>query len=163
MNAGTHLGETQNRLKRVEAFQFCSDQSLTKFLTFEAEQLQFQYRKNLFLPQGSIIWSAEWEIKKDDPVRVKMMIDDTLARRKATQPVDYPSCGSMFKNPRSSGFLAWQVINKVGLRGHRIGDAQFSEKHSNFILNLDKATAIPTRLRTTCACSAMRVWASATW
>jgi UDP-N-acetylmuramate dehydrogenase len=73
------------------------------------------------------------------------MIDETLARRKATQPLDYPSCGSVFKNPKEAGLSAWQVIDRLGLRGHRIGDAQFAEKHSNFIVNLESARATDVR------------------
>jgi UDP-N-acetylmuramate dehydrogenase len=72
---------------------------------------------------------------------VKSKIDETLTRRKATQPIDYPSCGSVFKNPKAAGLSAWQVVDKLGLRGHQIGEAQFAEKHSNFIINLDRAKA----------------------
>ena len=72
---------------------------------------------------------------------MKAAIDLTLARRKATQPVDFPSCGSVFKNPKAHGKHAWQVVDELGLRGHRIGQAQISEKHSNFIINLGQATA----------------------
>jgi UDP-N-acetylmuramate dehydrogenase len=74
---------------------------------------------------------------------VKAILDETLARRKATQPIDYPSCGSVFKNPE--GHRAWQIIDQLGLRGHRIGDAQFSEKHSNFIINHGGAKAADVR------------------
>ena len=76
---------------------------------------------------------------------MKKVIDETLERRKSTQPVDYPSCGSVFKNPRESGLRAWQVIDRLGLRGHRIGNAQFAEKHSNFIINLGGASAADVR------------------
>ena len=69
------------------------------------------------------------------------MIDETLARRKSTQPIDYPSCGSVFKNPRESGMRAWEVVEKLGLRGHRLGGAQISEKHPNYIVNLGAARA----------------------
>src|SRR5690606_17942122 len=67
-------------------------------------------------------------------------IDGILARRKATQPVDQPSCGSVFKNPKASGKRAWQVIEELGLRGHRVGNAEFSNKHANFIVNLGQAS-----------------------
>jgi UDP-N-acetylmuramate dehydrogenase len=69
------------------------------------------------------------------------VIDETLARRKATQPIDQPSCGSVFKNPAQSGLSAWQVIDRLGLRGHAIGGAQFSPKHSNFIVNTGGASS----------------------
>lgn len=140
MNAGTHLGEAQSKIRKVEAFSF-QPQEKNVFQSFEGSQLQFQYRKNLFLPKTCLIWAAEWEVIPADPVQVKRQIDDVLVRRKSTQPLDFPSCGSVFKNPHGAGLSAWQVIDKLGLRGHRIGDAVFSEKHSNFILNLGQAKA----------------------
>jgi UDP-N-acetylmuramate dehydrogenase len=143
MNAGTHLGEAKDRLRRVEAFELGTPSREPR--VFEGEQLRFEYRHNLFLPPGCLVWAAEWEVRREDPAAVKAMIDGTLARRKATQPIDYPSCGSVFKNPRASGVSAWQVIDKLGLRGHRVGGAQFAEKHSNFIVNLGGATAADVR------------------
>jgi UDP-N-acetylmuramate dehydrogenase len=76
---------------------------------------------------------------------VKAAVDATLQRRKATQPIDLPSCGSVFKNPRESGKNAWQVVDALGLRGHRIGGAEFSEIHSNFIVNRGDARAADVR------------------
>ncbi len=136
MNAGTYLGETQSRLEKVEIYSFINQNVKPKISIFMGEQLQFQYRKNLFFPPAALVWSAEWRITAENPLKVKTTVDEILGRRKATQPIDYPSCGSVFKNPKDSGLLAWQVIDRLGLRGYRIGDAQFAEKHSNFILNL---------------------------
>ncbi|MCM2277650.1 MAG: UDP-N-acetylmuramate dehydrogenase [Oligoflexia bacterium] len=138
MNAGTHLGETARRLRAVEAIDLADGRELTRF---EGEALRFEYRRNLFLPRSALVWQTEWSLEQGDPAQVKATIDTTLARRKATQPIDFPSCGSVFKNPRAHGLNAWQVIEKLGLRGHRIGDAQFSEKHANFIINLGAARA----------------------
>lgn len=141
MNAGTHLGESKDRLRRVDAFLI--EQGGAR--SYSGAELRFEYRKNLFLPKDAIVISAEWEVEPLDPAKVKQVIDETLARRKSTQPIDYPSCGSVFKNPRDKGLHAWQVIDQVGLRGHRIGDAQIAEKHSNFIINLDRARAADVR------------------
>lgn len=136
MNAGTHLGEAAGALRRVRGISLDGNEH-------EYTELKFQYRKNLFLAPDVLVWDAEWEIRRDDPAKVKAILDETLARRKATQPIDYPSCGSVFKNP--DGHRAWQVIDKLGLRGHRIGDAEFSEKHSNFIINHGGAKAADVR------------------
>lgn len=141
MNGGTHLGEAKDRVKRVEVFSLLDG----KTSNFEGARLKFEYRKNLFLPKGAIVWAAEWKIEPQDPAAVKALIDGTLARRKASQPIDLPSCGSVFKNPREHGMHAWQVVEKVGLRGHQIGGAQFSEKHSNFIVNRGGALAADVR------------------
>ena len=135
MNAGTHLGETKDHLIAVDVFslQDC------KKIRFDKKDFKFEYRKNLFLPEGSIITAAEWRIDPKDPADVKKAIDEILVRRKTTQPLDYPSCGSVFKNP--VGMHAWQIIERLGLRGHRVGAAQFSEKHCNFIVNLGASRA----------------------
>lgn len=144
MNGGTHLGESSGALTQVEYISLRGAKAGESVIV-QGSDLKYKYRKNLFLPTDSIVWSATWKITKDDPSRVKAAIDETLARRKATQPLDYPSCGSVFKNPKESGQAAWQVVDKLGLRGHRIGDAQFAEKHSNWILNLGAARAADVR------------------
>jgi UDP-N-acetylmuramate dehydrogenase len=137
MNAGTHLGETCERLRAVEYFDLQGEGG--KVTRVEGSGLGYQYRKNLYLPPAAVVWAAEWETKAESAVHVKEIIDQTLARRKATQPIDLPSCGSVFKNPRASGLSAWQVIDELGLRGHRIGGAEFSPKHCNFIVNVGGA------------------------
>jgi UDP-N-acetylmuramate dehydrogenase len=142
MNAGTHLGEAKDRLRRVESFGL--GESPPQMLVTEGPALRFEYRRNLSLPAGAAVWAAEWEITPSEPKLVKDLIDTTLARRKATQPIDSPSCGSVFKNP-SKELSAWQVVDRLGLRGHRIGKARFSEKHSNFILNEGGASAADVR------------------
>jgi UDP-N-acetylmuramate dehydrogenase len=141
MNAGTHLGEARDRLVEVEA----RDLRTGAARAYGPSELRFEYRRNLFLPKDALVWSARWRITPGDPAAVKARIDETLARRKATQPIDRPSCGSVFKNPRAHGLHAWQVVDRLGLRGHRIGGAEFSEKHSNFIVNAGGATAADVR------------------
>jgi len=143
MNAGTHLGETQSRLRKVTTALLTAP---LMWQNFEGEELKFQYRKNLFLSEDNFIWSTSWEITpEEDAGVVKRRIGEALLRRKETQPVDFPSCGSVFKNPKESGLTAWQVLDKLGLRGHRIGLAQIAEKHSNFIINLGGAKASDVR------------------
>lgn len=137
MNAGTHLGEAQERVASIETI----DLSTLKTRIWTRQEMAFEYRRNLFLPAGSLVLAVTWKAKPQEPTSVKKQIDETLERRKATQPVDYPSCGSVFKNPKGSSLRAWQVVDQLGLRGHRIGNAQFSEKHSNFIINLGSAKA----------------------
>lgn len=141
MNAGTHLGESKDRLMRVEVFSLKS----RSVSFFEKDQLQYSYRKNHFLMEDAVVLSVDYQVTRESPEKVKAKIDETLLRRKNSQPVELPSCGSVFKNPKDSGKHAWQVIEQLGLRGHRIGDAQFSEKHSNFIVNLGKARASDVR------------------
>jgi len=138
MNAGTHLGESSGRLRKVVALDLSQS---AKALTYSGDSLVYDYRKNHFLRPGQWVWETEWEITPQEPMLVKALIDTTLARRKQSQPVDYPSCGSVFKNPKSAGLHAWQVMDQLGMRGQRQGDAQVSEKHSNFFINLGQARA----------------------
>jgi UDP-N-acetylmuramate dehydrogenase len=135
MNAGTHLGETQAIAESVRLF------SLRTLSTREVrgDGLRFFYRGNRFLGPDEVVVSAVWRVASRPPEEVAAVIRETLARRKASQPIDYPSCGSVFKNPKDSGLHAWQVIEKVGLRGYRVGGAEFSAKHCNFIVNLGGA------------------------
>jgi len=86
-----------------------------------------------------IILSIELELKKGERERSKRLINQYLKKRKATQPLDYPSAGCIFKNPlnRNAGYL----IEQCGLKGKKIGQAMISEKHANFIINLDGAKA----------------------
>jgi UDP-N-acetylmuramate dehydrogenase len=139
MNAGTHLGETGSRLESVSVFDLESGRARD----VAAPELRFEYRRNLFLAPAEIVTAARFRVEAREPADVKRAIDELLARRKATQPVDYPSCGSVFKNP--AGQHAWQVLDRLGLRGHRVGNAQISEKHSNFIVNLGGARAADIR------------------
>jgi UDP-N-acetylmuramate dehydrogenase len=138
MNGGTHLGELKDRVLKVDVVALHGP---TAEVSFEGDALKFQYRKNLFLPEGAIVWSADLRFDPGAPAQVKAAIDELLVRRKATQPVDLPSCGSVFKNPKQHGVSAWQVVEQLGLRGHRMGGAQISEKHGNFIVNTGGATA----------------------
>jgi UDP-N-acetylmuramate dehydrogenase len=141
MNAGTHLGETSGLLTAVEAI-VLSGPLAGKVVRYEKEDLDFSYRVNHFLPKESLVWAAEWTVEKGDPQVVKGLIQETLSRRKETQPVDQPSCGSVFKNPTESDKRAWQVIEELGLKGHSIGGAQFSDKHANFIVTNSSAKSL---------------------
>lgn len=143
MNAGTHLGETMDALRAIEVFPLSrrGTDPDSDFIRYEGKSLKYSYRKNHFIQDEMVVWAAEWEVNPKDPSAIKKTIEETLKRRKDSQPVDLPCCGSVFKNPKSFGLSAWQVIDRLGLRGYRIGDAQFSEKHANFILNLGQARA----------------------
>jgi UDP-N-acetylmuramate dehydrogenase len=78
-------------------------------------------------------------VRRDDPSAVRARTDDVQARRKATQPYGIRSLGSVFKNP--SGDAAGRLLEAAGLKGRRVGGAQVSPKHANFIVNADGATA----------------------
>jgi UDP-N-acetylmuramate dehydrogenase len=145
MNAGTHLGEIGSILISTETVCFGSGSAVLEKKIRIHESADFSYRKNHFLGPSDLILHAEMVFEPGDPAKIKATIEELYQRRKATQPVDLPSCGSVFMNPKSAGLHAWQVVEKLGLKGHRIGDAQISEKHGNFIVNLGSARAADVR------------------
>jgi UDP-N-acetylmuramate dehydrogenase len=140
MNGGTHLGEAAERILSVRTFDFETVDVDAK--THSGKALSFSYRKNHFLQPGELVLEALWRVEHGDPTIIREKLDALYRRRKETQPLDFPSCGSVFKNPRDSGLRAWEVVEKLGLRGHRIGNAQIAEKHPNWILNLGGAKAV---------------------
>jgi UDP-N-acetylmuramate dehydrogenase len=105
----------------------------------ERRQLRFVYRALRGLAPGSLILSALFGIALSTPTEVRAEVDRLLERRASTQPLDVPTCGSVFKNP--PGDFAGRLIEAAGLKGHRIGSAQISPVHANFIANLGGASA----------------------
>jgi UDP-N-acetylmuramate dehydrogenase len=91
------------------------------------------------LPEGAIVVSATFRGHEGDPVAIQAEMDRIAAEREASQPLRSRTGGSTFKNP--AGHKAWQLIDDAGCRGLTIGDAQVSEKHCNFLLNLGGATS----------------------
>ncbi|HEY5639594.1 MAG TPA: UDP-N-acetylmuramate dehydrogenase [Dehalococcoidia bacterium] len=112
-----------------------------KISELSADQLELGYRKSA-LASGTIgesaVLSVEVRLKTVEAAALKEMIRRYDEQRKSAQPTGQ-NCGSVFKNPPDRA--AWEYVDAAGLRGHRIGNAQFSELHSNFILNLGGATA----------------------
>ena len=115
-----------------------------------ASALNLRYRQS-DLPDGAVVVSATFRAPVGDPAELVARMEDQLAKRDASQPTKDRSAGSTFRNPlgRSSTgkaddtdeLKAWKVIDDAGMRGARIGGAQMSEKHSNFLINAGGATA----------------------
>ena len=103
-------------------------------------ELQFHYRTSFLQKHpGYICLEATIKLQKGDRAAMIEVVKDRKERRLASQPLEYPSCGSVFRNPE--GMFAGKLIEDIGLKGKRIGGAMVSEKHANFIINYDHATS----------------------
>lgn len=106
-----------------------------------ADELQLSYRNSVFthgLAHNRIVLSVDLRLRRGDAQELKARVKELDIQRKTAQPPGR-NCGSVFKNPAENP--SWWYIEQAGLRGHRIGNAQFSEQHANFILNLGNAKA----------------------
>jgi UDP-N-acetylmuramate dehydrogenase len=133
MNAGAFGQEIESTTVSVKGFEF--DGSL-----FEAarDDIEFSYRQVPAL-ENLVITSGCFRYTREDVAVLKKRMQDILALRAQKQPLEYPSCGSVFKRP--SGYYAGALIEEAGLKGKKIGGAMVSEKHAGFILNVDNAIA----------------------
>ena len=101
--------------------------------------LRFEYRRAAGLPDGAVVLAADFRVRESSRSDVQQEVDRHLAKRQRTQPLDVPSCGSVFKNP--PGDFAGRLIEAAGLKGARMGGAEISSVHANFIVNRGGATA----------------------
>ncbi len=134
MNAGAYGGD----ISQVFVSGRFLDENL-EIVTITAEEMEFGYRKSRMSRENLILLSATFKGFDGVKEEIRAKMDDLMARRKASQPLNFPSCGSAFKRPE--GHYAGALIEQCGLKGYSIGGAQVSEKHAGFIINADNATA----------------------
>jgi len=134
MNAGAYGHETCDIVKTVYALDHDGN-----YLEFTREEMEFSYRHSLAADRDLIILGAEFALTPGDKDAICERITDLNGRRRARQPLEYPSAGSTFKRPK--GHFAAYLIDSAGLKGYSVGDAQVSEKHAGFIINKGGATA----------------------
>jgi UDP-N-acetylmuramate dehydrogenase len=132
MNAGTPAGEVKDLLVSVE---LASAEGVGEV---PAAALELGYRRSR-LPAGAVVTRLTCRLRPGDVAASRAVMEADLARRRATQPLSQPSFGSTFWNP--PGRFAGQLIEAVGLKGHRVGNAMWSDVHANFLVNLGGATA----------------------
>ncbi|MCU9615104.1 UDP-N-acetylmuramate dehydrogenase [Caldibacillus lycopersici] len=134
MNAGAYGGEVKDVLDHCIVVD-----KQGKLQTRTASELELSYRHSNIEEKGDIVLEATFQLKPGKFNAIKEMMDDLTYRRESKQPLEYPSCGSVFKRP--PGYFAGKLIQDSNLQGTRLGGAEVSKKHAGFIVNVDNATA----------------------
>jgi UDP-N-acetylmuramate dehydrogenase len=134
MNAGAYDGEVKDVIEKVT------------LLTLEGEirevsnqEMDFVYRNSRLQTSGEIALDVTFQLAKGEKEAIKSRMDELTHLRESKQPLEYPSCGSVFKRP--TGYFTGKLIQDAGLQGLQWGGAQISTKHAGFIVNIDGATA----------------------
>lgn len=134
MNAGAYDGEVQTIFESCDVL--LADGSIQ---TYTKEDMDFAYRHTAIQELQAIILRARFRLVKGDYDQIKARMVELTELRQLKQPLEYPSCGSVFKRP--VGHYTGKLIQDAGLQGLKWGGAQISEKHAGFIVNVDNATA----------------------
>ena len=135
MNAGAYGRELADVVAHVDAVAL----SDSKPLAFEGDALGFSYRHSAMMDANVVVTQVALRLTRGDPEAIAARMEETARLRRDKQPLEYPSAGSTFKRP--AGDFAARLIDECGLRGLRVGNAQVSEKHAGFIVNLGQARA----------------------
>lgn len=134
MNAGAYGGEMRDVLISCNHVDGYGNMGVLL-----GDELDLSYRHSAYEDNGFIITSATVRLQKGNSEEIKAKMQDFLSRRKAKQPLEFPSAGSTFKRPQ--GYFAGALIEQCGLKGKSVGGAQVSEKHAGFVINKGGATA----------------------
>nr|WP_225424297.1 UDP-N-acetylmuramate dehydrogenase [Apilactobacillus nanyangensis] len=134
MNAGAYGGETAEVIESVTVLT-----PENEIKTLSNSELDFGYRHSAVQDQDDIVLEATFKLSAGDKNEIQAEMDRLNELRESKQPLDLPSCGSVFKRPE--GYFAGKLIHDAGLQGYQSGGAQVSKKHAGFIVNIDNATA----------------------
>lgn len=138
MNAGCYGCETKDVLVEATALTRRGER-----VVIPASEFGFTYRHNA-LPPDLIFLDATFQGVADAPDAITARMNEITAKREGSQPIREKTGGSTFKNPlgpQGDKLSAWMLVDEAGMRGHKVGGAQVSEKHANFLINTGDATA----------------------
>lgn len=134
MNAGAYGGEISQVCKQVAVMNMSGD-----ITVFSGEEMGFSYRHSRLEEEAGIVLYVDFSLRAAQTEQIKGYMQELMTKRKASQPLDYPSAGSAFKRP--VGGYAAALIDGAGLKGFQVGGAAISRKHAGFAVNLGGATA----------------------
>jgi len=133
MNAGAYNSSMSDIILETQVL----DENLN-IITLTNQQLNFGYRYSILKQKDYICLNAKMKLKKRNKEEILNIIKTRKEKRLQSQPLEFPSAGSVFRNPE--GMYAGKLIEDLGLKGENIGDAYISEKHANFIINKGNAS-----------------------
>ena len=133
MNAGAYGGEMKEVVQKVEVFTKTGEKKI-----YTNEQMEFSYRHSVIQETKEIISRVYFQMKKGNKEEIIAKVEELNKMRLDKQPLEYPSCGSVFKRPE--GYFAGKLIQDAGLQGLTVGGAQVSKKHAGFMVNINSAT-----------------------
>ena len=140
MNAGAQGGSTADSLTYVEVIDRSLTDAVKTTTMLSNAELDYDYRHSLLQSSEHLVIAAQFQLEPGhDAKELMRKTSGNLSHRTTTQPYQWPSCGSVFRNPEPE--KAGQIIEGLGLKGKRIGGAEVSPVHANFIVNVGGATA----------------------
>lgn len=134
MNAGAYGGEVKDVIETVTVLTRTGE-----IKELSNEEMHFRYRNSILQETKDIVLSITFKLKSGNQEKIRAQMDELTFLRTSKQPLEYPSCGSVFKRPE--GHYTGKLIQDAGLQGLIWGGAQVSTKHAGFIVNIAKATA----------------------
>lgn len=138
MNAGAYGGEMKQIVVSVRGMNKDG-----QILTLDNDTMEFGYRTSAIKNRPIVVLEVTLQLAEGNPEEIGAKMEELAVLRRSKQPLEYPSAGSTFKRPK--GYYAGKLIMDAGMRGHRIGGAQVSNKHCGFVVNTGGATAADIR------------------
>ena len=135
MNCGAYNSQISDVLTSAK----CYHHEKKKIVVYSNEEMNFSYRHSKCHEEPLTVLSAEFNLSHGNADEISTVMEEMMSKRKASQPLEFPNAGSIFKRPQNN--FAGKLIEEAGLKGYRIGGAMVSPKHAGFIVNCGNATS----------------------